>query len=109
MAREKIDKNETEIEKEQRLDKEFLSRLVEKKDKVAWKRKYDKMQKILVDELQPIEEEINQLISKKIIVFDKMVIIRDELRKECIHPKHLLVHDDNVIICKFCDRRFQLK
>jgi hypothetical protein len=72
-------------------------------EKLAWRRKYKKMQAML-EELQPIEEQIIQLYEKKQPIFDKIQELREVMTEECIHPKEYLAHRGTHIECKFCNK-----
>jgi len=109
MARQKINKSESEKDKKERLDIELITKKISKNDKLNWKRSYDKMHRILVTELQPLEEQIINLQVLKIPVFDKITEIRNKLVNECIHPKDMLIHKGNYIECKFCGSKITIQ
>lgn len=111
MARRKAPQNETVQEMETRKDREQISNHATRSEKVSWERQYSNMQKILTEELQPIEDEILGLIGKKNKVFDKIVELRDELVRDCIHPyEHVagLEAGTGVYVCTFCNKKVAL-
>lgn len=96
--------SEDEIKKQ--LNK--ISRVKEKNERLAWKRKYDKL-KAYVGELEPIENEILELIKeKKMPLVEAISDLRAVMVKECVHPKDFLVHKGNHVECKFCNTRLGL-
>ncbi|MNE12408.1 hypothetical protein D3C80_1052070 [compost metagenome] len=107
MARRKAPENETQQEMEVRKAREEISNHATRSEKVSWERQFGNMQKLLEEKLQPIEDEILQLIGKKNKVFDEIVVLRDELVRDCIHPFDHVVATDNAAIyeCKFCNKR----
>lgn len=80
-----------------------VTRFPSNADKLAWRRKMDKMQGLL-EELSPVEEEIFKLYEKKIPIMDKISELRKVMVSECIHPKDHLVHKGTHIECKFCNK-----
>lgn len=77
----------------------------DKNERLSWKRKKDKIE-LLVKELEPIEDEILALIEdKKAPLLNKIIELRAEMIKECIHPKDQLVHYGNYVVCKFCEAK----
>lgn len=100
--------NETPEETLARQAREVLANHATRSEKVSWERQYNNLQKLLSDELAPIEDEILSLITSKNEVFDKMTVLRDTLRLTCIHPLHSLVEEEGgVHLCKFCDKRIK--
>ncbi len=73
-------------------------------EKVAWDRKMGNLQKIL-DELRPIEDGILDLTMKKEVLVQELVELRKDMVQECIHPFDMLVEQDGITTCKFCNRR----
>lgn len=122
MARRKAPANETTEEMEIRKVREEISNHATRSEKVSWERQYGNMQKLLTDKLQPIEEQILKLIGKKNVIFDEIVVLRDELVKDCIHPFEHVVEDplnDDLVVgagvghsgiytCKFCNKKVAL-
>jgi hypothetical protein len=72
-------------------------------EKLAWRRKYKKMQEAL-EELTPYEEEILRLHKEKQPIMDKIEEIRAKMVEECVHPKEFLVHKGTHVECKFCGK-----
>lgn len=112
MARRKAPENETQQEMEVRKAREEISNHATRSEKVSWERQYGNMQKLLVEKLQPIEDQILELIGKKNEVFDEIVVLRDELVRDCIHPfehvvltTHTHAGTQPIYDCKFCGKR----
>lgn len=72
-------------------------------EKLAWRRKLKKMEKLL-EELEPFEEQILELYTLKQPIMDKIEAVRREMVQECIHPKEYLVHRGTHVECKFCNK-----
>jgi hypothetical protein len=77
-------------------------------ERVAWNRKRDKMKNIYA-ELKPIEDQILDLMSQKIPVYDKMSELRKMMVEDCVHPIDLLVEMDDHVLCKFCNKKIYIK
>lgn len=107
MARLKKPENETTEETTIRRKKETIANNATRNEKVSWDRKMNNMVSLLA-ELTPIEDEITDLMVKKMAIIDKVQSLRADMVKECTHPfTHLASHDDH-IVCKFCDRKFTI-
>lgn len=76
-------------------------------EKTSWNRKMDKMIKLLA-QLQPLEQQIMDLISKKQPIFDAVKVLRNTMVNECIHPKQHLHIKPDYIECKFCLKKIQI-
>lgn len=77
-------------------------------EKVSWRRKQKNIEK-LVEELEPIQESILDLIVKKNAIMDKITVVRKQMVLECVHPAdHLIVREDDTLYCKFCERSMGL-
>lgn len=77
----------------------------DKNERLSWKRKKDKIES-LVKELEPIEDEILKIIEdKKTPLLNQIIALRGEMIKECVHPKDMLVHYGNYVVCKFCEAK----
>ena len=82
---------------------------MEKSDILSWRRKKEKIEKMVEDDIQPIEDEILALILKKQPIMDQVMILRTTMVETCIHPEDLLVeHDDGTLFCNFCNKRLRI-
>lgn len=125
MARRKAPVNETPEEMEIRKEREEISNHATRSEKVSWERQYGNMQKLLTEKLQPIESKILDLIGEKNKIFDEIVVLRDDLVRDCIHPFEHVVEDapstsassiDSITIlrpgityvCSFCNKKVAL-
>jgi len=121
MARRKAPENETQQEMEVRKAREEISNHATRSEKVSWERQYGNMQKLLTEKLQPIEDQILKLIGEKNVIFDELVVLRDELVRDCIHPfEHVtgLPSGPNTVggvqvasgtyVCTFCNKKVAL-
>lgn len=79
----------------------------DKSEKLSWRRKRDKMEK-LIAELKPYEEQILEIVKKKQPIQDKINKTRKAMKDECIHPIDMLVHEGDYILCKFCNKKIKL-
>jgi uncharacterized coiled-coil protein SlyX len=93
------------MEQEQHLI--HISTKVTKSDKMSWDRKYRNMQK-LVDKLTPIETQLLDLNEKRRVLGDQVETLRQVMVHECIHPANQLVHNEDHIVCKFCNRKLSI-
>ena len=107
MARQKRPENETEEEMMIRRAKERVANKSTRNEKVSWDRKMDNMVTLLTA-IDPIEEQIIELMAKKIPIYDEIQALRQIMIKECTHPITHLVHKGDHVICKFCDRKFNV-
>lgn len=89
-------------------DFEYVSKVKHKNERLAWKRKYEKMQTLIKEKMEPLNEEALKIIEKKQLVLDELTPLRLQLVKECVHPKEFLVHMGTHITCKFCDSNLSL-
>ena len=80
----------------------------DKNERLSWKRKKDKLE-LLIAELEPIDDKILDIIlHEKYPILDKIETLREEMVKECIHPKDMLVHHGTFLVCKFCEGKIGL-
>lgn len=105
MARKKKPEGETQEQAEQRVQFERIANRPNRSEKVSWQRKEDNLVKLLA-QLQPIEDEIfDIIIQKKQPLLDEVQELREMMVNECIHPfEHLTVNKDGNVECKFCYR-----
>jgi hypothetical protein len=78
-----------------------------KNEKLAWKRKINKMMGFLAD-AHEFEERILELMRQKQPVMDSIAELRAEMIKECVHPRDHLVHMNTHIVCKFCENKISI-
>jgi hypothetical protein len=82
---------------------------MEKADILSWRRKKEKMEKMVEEEVQPLEDEILALILKKQPLMDELLALRSVMVETCIHPEDLLVeYDDGTMFCNFCNKRLKI-
>lgn len=105
MARKKKPENENQDEALLRRRLEFISNLPTRSEKTSWNRKMDNMVK-LISQLTPIEEKILQImLQEKQPILDQINDLRTSMINECVHPFDQLVLKDDHVLCKFCNRR----
>ena len=104
MARKKKPVNENPSEADIRLDLESVSNVASRSEKTSWNRKMNNMVKFL-SLLKPIEDSILELSAQKEPIFDEIQILREAMIKECTHPYEYLLHQEDHIICKFCNKK----
>lgn len=78
-----------------------------KNEKLAWQRKLKKMEG-LIAELEPLQEAILAIMDKKQPILDDITLLRNEMIKECVHPRDYLIHKGSHIECKFCSARLSI-
>lgn len=99
----------TEKQLQEHADFDIISKQYSRENRSAWSRKLRKMQGIL-DDLQPIEEEILELMAtKKHPLLDKIAKIRRDMVLECVHPYNYLLHKGDHVQCKFCNTNIVIK
>lgn len=79
----------------------------DKNEKLSWTRRQKKMES-MVEEMQPIDDKIIELHSARQVYLDKIIELRKQMVKECIHPKNSLVHKVTYIECKFCNAKLSI-
>jgi len=107
MARRKNPENETTEEKNIRQHLDGVADNSSRSEKVSWNRKMDNMVKLMAS-LRPIEEEIVRLSNQKIPVFDEIQELRKVMVLECVHPFDYLLHKEDHISCKFCNKNLSI-
>lgn len=107
MSKRKKDENETPEQTRQRRIFESISNFANRSDKTAWERKIEKLQQLL-EELQPLEQQILDLTVKKYPIMDKITTVRKKMLENCIHPFDNLVLYDTHVHCKFCDTKISI-
>lgn len=120
MARRKAPANETTEEMEIRKVREEISNHATRSEKVSWERQFGNMQKLLTEKIQPLEDQILDLMTKKNKIVDEMIVLRDELVKDCIHPFEHVAEEpiqdgmgfslghSGIYTCKFCNKKVAL-
>ena len=66
------------------------------------------MERLIEEELSPIEERILELQSKKAPIVDEINMYRKAMIETCVHPFEMLVLKENYIECKFCGRKLNV-
>lgn len=107
MARRKIPQNESPKQKRTRQIKETIAGLSNRSEKVSFSRKMDNMVK-LMSQLQPIEDKILDLFAQKIPIYDQIQELRSTMVEQCVHPYEYLEIQDDLVVCKFCNRKISL-
>lgn len=95
-------------EEEIQSDLNSISSGKNKNERLSWKRKYDKLQEMITNEIKPLEDLILQMLEKKMQALDRLAELRKQMVKECIHPKNNLIHKENHVECKFCTAKLSL-
>ncbi len=82
---------------------------MEKSDVLSWRRKKEKMEKMVEEDIQPLEDEILALILKKQPLMDELLLLRSTMVETCIHPEELLTeYEDGTLFCNFCNKRLKI-
>jgi len=107
MARRKKPEGETAEQTRTRRLFESIADNATRSEKVAWDRKMNNMVTLLA-KLKPIEEKILDLMAEKTPIIDEISALRHDMVRECVHPyTHLAINGD-VVLCKFCNRKFNV-
>lgn len=105
MARRAKPDNETHDDAQIRRTLELVSNYADRSAKTSWNRKMDNMVSLLA-KLRPIEQQIIDLTTQKMPIFDEVQLLRETMVADCIHPyQHLVLLDDSIVLCKFCNKR----
>jgi hypothetical protein len=73
-------------------------------DKSTWNRKYENLQKLVVN-INQLSDEIMQIEIKKLPLIDEITALRGDMIRECYHPSDYLVEkEDGTVECKFCGK-----
>jgi GTP1/Obg family GTP-binding protein len=107
MSRARKPEGETAEQAEARQALEAIANHATRSEKTSWKRKRDNIEKAIA-ELSPIEQEILDLMAKKVPLIDKIAELRQEMVETCVHPIDQLVLHENHIVCKFCNKRMSI-
>lgn len=107
MARRKRPDNETRDESSVRRQLETVADHATRNEKVSWDRKMDNMVKLLA-QLRPIEDQISDLLAKKMPILDDIELLRKEMVTYCVHPYTHLIHKEDHIECKFCSAKISI-
>ena len=102
MARRKKPEDETEEEATIRREIERIANHATRSEKTSWQRKQTNLEKIVTEEINPLEDQILKLVVEKNKLMDDVEKIRLEMVYTCVHPADLLVWKDNIVECKFC-------
>lgn len=84
-----------------------ISNTPPKNEKNIWLRKRKKIEEF-VEQVEPIEEKIRELILQKQPIYDEIAKLRNIMVKDCIHPFDLLEYKINHVLCKFCNSKISL-
>jgi hypothetical protein len=93
-------------EKQER-DLKNVANIKDKNEKLSWTRRQKKIEE-MVTEMQPISDQILELMAQRQEIIDKIQTLRKQMVKECIHPKNSLVHKQTYIECKFCNAKLSI-
>jgi hypothetical protein len=108
MARRKKPEGETTEQTKTRRLLESIADNATRGEKVAWDRKMNNMVTLLA-KLKPIEEKILDLMAEKTPIMDEIAALRHDMVRECTHPYTHLTQMGDVVLCKFCNRKFNVK
>lgn len=103
MARQKKPENETKEQMETRQYLESIANHATRSEKTSWNRKYGNMQTLL-EKLEPIEQQIIDLMGEKQPILDEIQMLRKEMVETCVHPYEMLTVSNGFVLCKFCNK-----
>lgn len=95
-------------EEQQERDLKIIAGIKDKNEKLAWTRRQKKMEAVITEELNPLEEQIMALQAKRMEILEAIQILSKQMRKECVHPRDMLVHKITYVECKFCNTKLSL-
>lgn len=92
---------------EQILAKKVAS-LFSQSERNKFKRRHEKIQELIKD-VQRIEKKVMDLKTRSQPLYDEIAVIRAEMVEMCTHePEYLVFHDDNIVECKFCNKKINV-
>lgn len=94
-------------EEQKEKDLKAASNFKTKNEKLSFNRRQKKIE-ALVEELEPLDDELMSIQARRQEKLDAIAAIRQLLVKECVHPKNSLVHKGNLIECKFCNAKLSI-
>lgn len=80
----------------------------DKNEKASWVRKKKNLEN-LVEQLEPIEEQLRLLNAQKLQILDDINEIRKTMIVDCVHPKDYLVHYGTYVKCRFCEYKISIQ
>lgn len=92
---------------QQERDLKNVASIKDKNEKLSWNRRQKKIEE-MVEDMRPLEEKIMLLQAEHQVALDKIQTMRNQMVKECIHPRNLLVHKNRFIECKFCNNKLSI-
>lgn len=76
-------------------------------DKTSWNRKYENLQK-LIAQVNDFADQIMVIENQKLPYVDEINTLRAQMVQECIHPVEFLIEKDDIVECKFCNKRIKV-
>ena len=92
---------------EQERDLKTVSNVKDKNEKLSWARQQKKIEDMVAN-MQPLEDRILALNLERQTHLDKILELRRQMIKTCIHPRNSLVHNVSHILCKFCNAKLSI-
>lgn len=102
--------DESDDQYNSRIKKSKVSNLATRSEKTGWLRKRKNLAEYVVDNINPIEEQIIEIRTQILQpMYDHIHELRKDLVSDCIHPfEELRELDDGTIECTFCNKKFNL-
>lgn len=69
----------------------------------AWNRKRKSIERIITNNIGPLEDKIIELNAQLLPLYDQLKTMRKEMVEFCIHPIDMLIYKDDHVECKFCE------
>jgi len=85
-----------------------ITKFSDKNQRLAWRRKRNRMDDLL-KKMEPLNEEALKVILAKQPIMDEIEHVRQQMIKECVHPRDYLVHKGTHVLCKFCRSKIKVK
>lgn len=93
--------------KKEKKDFAAIANFRDKNEKASWLRKKSNLESI-VEQIEPIEEQIRALQKAKMDLIDEVQEIRKSMVADCIHPQDYLVHYGKYVKCRFCESNISI-
>jgi len=107
MGRQKRPRDEMPEETRVREILELVSNNATRSERTSFDRKLRNME-LLIKKLQPLEEEIIELMAKKMPIIDEVDTLRKDMVLTCVHPTEYLIYKGTFIDCKLCNRSISI-
>lgn len=92
---------------EARIEKmlDTISSHATKNEIATFARRRKSIEKFIDTKINPLENQIFEINAQLQPLYDELKALRDDMVDICVHPRDLLVFNNGVITCKFCEAK----